>query len=173
MEKIDEYILKHMNNEVEKKGKNPTLWLLLTVIGVAIIVVSFSKSLSDSLQTFLLTVGSAAAAVGAVLSVLCITKTMWVYQYLPTGKSIKMRSIYLSIDDYKQLKTALADHRYAELGKLQPQVSTNMGAQLAGTTDGKFALLQGGRYDVGHFEPETEVFRLDGAESAAVQSWIK
>jgi len=170
---IDEYISEQMGSEVAKKGKNPILWLLLTVVGVAVIVVSFSDSLSDSVQTLLLTIGSIMAAVGAVVSVLCITKTMWVYTYLPTGSRIATKTVYLALDDYKRFKEMVSNSSYGDLGELHPQVSTNMGVELARSADGRLVLLQAGRYDVGHFEPETEVVRLEGDGASSVQAWFK
>ena len=77
IQSIDEYIATQMDGKLVRKGKNPLLWIVLALVGIALIVVCFSVRLDDSLQTLLLTLGAIATLVGIVLSALCLSKTLW------------------------------------------------------------------------------------------------
>lgn len=173
IQSIDEYIATQMDGKLVRKGKNPLLWIVLALVGIALIVVCFSVRLDDSLQTLLLTLGAIATLVGIVLSALCLSKTLWTYCYLPTHSWVKNRTVYLSSADYGVCREALANQHFDAIGKLQPQVSTNLGIKLLWSTDGAIALMQAGRFDIGPFEPETEVVRIEGADIGKLQSLLK
>lgn len=162
---INEYIATQMSGEMERKGKSPMLWIILTLIGVAAIVACFARGLSDSMQTLLLTVGVIALGVGVVFSVLCFTKTLWHYKYLPTGSPVSIKTVYLNTDDYRRCREALAENRHDILNTLTPQISTNSGVTVVRSRDAALVLLQAGRYDTGVFEPESPVVRLQADEA--------
>lgn len=172
IQNIDEYISGHMADKVVRKGKSPLIWILLTAIGVAALAASFTQGLTDSVQMLLLTIGVTAVLVGGVLTVLCLSKALWFYQYVPTGSRMRKKLIYLSAEDYAKGCETLTEGNYSRLGNLQPQVSSLLVLEAAWSSDGAFVLLQAGRHDSGRLLPETAVVRLEGADSSAAMSWL-
>lgn len=170
---IDEYVATEMGDKITRKAKSPFLGLLILAVGAALLVLLRMEVMPDALMATCLTLGIIGLGVGLVLTAMCLTKAMWHYVYLPTRSAMRRRKCYLSLTDYQHCLEAISENRTSALATLQAVTSTNSALDLLYSRDHAVALLQAGRYDTGHFEPETPVVRLVGTEVASIQLLCK
>ena len=161
---IDEYIQTRLADKVVRRANSPLVPLLITAVGVVLLVAAFAGSLSDSLQTALLTVGFLTAAVGVVWAALCLGRSLWHYHYLPTKSSMRRRRIYLSEDDYRRAVELLRSGSVGGLASLTPVTTSNGVLMAVVSRDGALSLLQAGRLESSGFEPATDVFEASGGD---------
>lgn len=173
MKTINEYIASEMGGKIVKHAKSPVTGLLVLAAGVALLVLMRTMAMVDSLQALVLTVGVLATGVGIVLTAMCLTGAMSHYRYEPTHSTMRERKVYLGASDFQLCRDALMGGDLAVVGKVVPVNSTNAALHLLYSRDHAVALLQAGRFDTGHFEPETEVRVLTGTEVAAIESLCK
>lgn len=167
---IDEYVATEMGDKVTRKATSPLLGILILGAGIGIIVLLCAMPMNDALQAACLTFGIIGSALGIIITGMCLTKTLWHYVYTPTHSRMKQRKCYLGVADYQHCLEAISDNRIAALGTLLPVTSSNSALSLLYSRDHAIALLQAGRYDSGHFEPETPVLRLAGQEVTHIQT---
>ena len=167
---IEEYIATEMVGKIERKKNFPLLGLVLLAAGVAMLVLMAGIQNADSLQTFLLTAGMICVAVGFLLTAMGLSGALFHYRYAATGSRIKERKVYLSLEDYRTAYDALTTGTAGDLASVKPVVSSNCALRVLRSKDGSIALVQGGRYDTGHFEVETPVKVLVGTEVAAIEA---
>lgn len=170
---IDEYVASEMGDKIGRKAKSPLLGMLILAVGAALLVLLRTEVMPDALMATCLTLGIIALGVGLVLTAMCLTKAMWHYVYRPTRSAMRRRKRYLSLADYQHCLEAIGENRIESLATLLPVTSSNSALDLLYSRDHAIALLQAGRYDTGHFEPETPVVRLVGTEVATIQSLCK
>lgn len=170
---INEYVATEMGGKIEKRAKSPLLGLLLMVVGIALLVLMRKGGLSDSMQALTMTLGVLTLAVGVLLAAMCFSKALWHYIYMPTHSRMKSRKVYLAEVDFQKCCNAFDTKEFSALGKLQPVNTSNAAIEMVYSVDHAVALLQVGRYDTGHFEPETPVACLLGTEVAAIQLLCK
>lgn len=161
---IDEYVATVMGDEVKCKAQSPLLGLLILAVGIGMLVLLRTQTMGDALMTSCLTVGIIALAVGIVITAMCLTKAIWHYVYKPTGSRMKWRKCYLVGDDYRRCVDAINAGDAKSLATLMPDTNSNSALRILYSRDRAIALLQAGRDDSGHFEPETPVLRLTGSD---------
>ena len=167
---IEEHIATEMGGKIERKKNFPLLGLVLLAAGVAMLVLMAGIQNADSLQTFLLTAGMICTALGLLFTLMALSGALFHYRYAATGSRIKERKIYLSPEDYRTAYDALTTGATGDLASVKPVVSSNSALRVLRSKDGSIALVQGGRYDTGHFEAETPVKVLVGTEAAATEA---
>lgn len=167
---IEEYIATEMGGKIDRKKNFPLLGLILLAVGAVMLVLMAGIHNADSLQTFLLTAGMICVAVGFLLTAMGLSGAMFHYRYIATGSNMKERKVYLSIDDYHTACDALTASNPAALASMKPVVSSNSALRVLRSKDSSIALVQGGRYDTGHFDAETPVKVLVGTEVAAIEA---
>lgn len=170
---IEEFIIKEMDGKIQRKSQSPWPPIAIMLAGVALFVFIEHYPMHDSLLMLLLTASVTAMAVGIVFIVLSLTGTMSHYVYTPTRSKIKLRRLYLTSDDYNHCREALEQNTITELQSLQPVVSSNAALRIVFSRDLQVALLQAGRYDTGHFAPETAVRVLFGTEVDEIKGLCK
>lgn len=173
MTTINEYIATELKGKIISKKKSPLLGLLLLLAGVGLLVLQGVVALTDTLQTVLLTMGVLCGLVGLALTVVALGGGMRQYVYQPTGSRLTERKVYLSVGDYATAAKALDGGDLHLLSTLHPEVSSNSALHLLRSKDGAIALVQGGRYDTGHFEADTRVVCLFGTEVAVLDMLCK
>ena len=166
---IEGYIAAEMDGKIVRKRNSPVTGLLLLAIGAGLLVLLFKAHLGDSLQTASLTVCAVCTAVGLLLTAMNVSGALWHYQYVPTHSRMTDRKVYLSVADYQQCTDAIGSNNAKALSTLMAVVSSNSAVRIVRSRDGAVALLQAGRYDTGHFEPETAVMLLTGTDVAAIE----
>lgn len=167
---IEEYIATEMGGKIDRKKNFPLLGLVLLAAGVAMLVLMAGIQNADSLQTFLLTAGMICVAVGFLLTAMGLSGALFHYRYAATGSRMKERKIYLNPEDYRTAHDALTTGTPSDLATVNPVVSSNCALRVLRSKDGSIALVQGGRFDTGHFEAETPVKVLVGTEVAAIEA---
>lgn len=167
---IEEYIATEMVGKIERKKNFPLLGLVLLAAGVAMLMLMAGIKNADSLQTFLLTAGMICVAVWFLLTAMGLSGALFHYRYAATGSRIKEHKVYLSPEDYRVAYDALTTGATGDLATVKPVVSSNCALRVLRSKDGSIALVQGGRYDTGHFEAETPVKVLVGTEVAAIEA---
>lgn len=167
---IDEYIAAEMGGKIERKKNFPLLGLVLLAAGVAMLVLMAGIQNADSLQTLLLTAGMICTALGLLFTLMALSGALFYYRYAATGSRIKERKVYLSPEDYRVAYDALTTAATGDLASVKPVVSSNCALRVLRSKDGSIALVQGGRYDTGHFEVETPVKVFVGTEVAAIEA---
>lgn len=170
---IDEYVATVMGDKIERKAKSPLLGLLILAVGIFLLVMLRTQKMDDTLMATCLTVGIIALGVGIIITAMCLTGAISHYVYKPTHSSIKQRKCYLSLDDYKLCLEAIGRNNLAALGALHPVNSSNGALNILYSRDHAIALLQAIRDNSGHFEPETPVIQLTGAEVTHIQALCK
>jgi hypothetical protein len=173
MNTIEQYIETEMVDKMKRKSNSPIPNILVLACGIALLVLIHNVSMSDSLTATCLTLGILGTAVGIVLLAMSLSGTLTHYVYLPTGSRMKKRKLYLGLDDYHLAVEAIGSANYKSMSTLQSTNSSNGALQLLYSRDGAIVLMQAGRYDTGHFEPETPVACLTGAETATIQHLCK
>lgn len=167
---IDQYIAAEMSGKIVKKANSPFAGVLTLVAGIALLMLMRLGHMGDSLQALVLTLGVLGTAVGLVLTAMTLSRALWHYHYVPTGKRMRDRKVYLGLDDYKRAADALSDGGLETLASLHPVTSSNAALRVLMSADSAMALVQAGRYDTGHFAPETPVRAVVGTEIAAVEA---
>lgn len=170
---INEYVAAEMGDKIVRKAKSPLLGLLLLGVGIGLVVLLSAVQMGDALQAACLTFSIIGSALGIILTAMCLTKTLWRYVYLPTRSKMRQCTCYLSNTDYQITLEAIRDKRLNLLASLPPVVSSNSALSILYSHDHAVALLQAGRYDSGHFEPETPVVCLTGTEVTHIQALCK
>lgn len=173
MKTIEQYIETEMSGKITRKKNSPLPSMLVLVIGVGLLVLLRTATMSDTLTTSCLTIGIICTALGLVLTAMNITGAMSHYVYLPTHSSMHEKKVYVSTEDYSLVVDAIENRNQRSLALLRPVVSSNSALRILASRDGDCALLQAGRYDTGHFEPETEVCLLTGTSAAAIQYLVR
>jgi hypothetical protein len=170
---IEEHIATEMGGKIERKKNFPLLGLVLLAAGVAMLVLMAGIQNADSLQTLLLTAGMICTALGLLFTLMALSGALFHYRYAATGSRIKERKVYLNPEDYRTAYDALTTDATGDLASVKPVVSSNSALRVLRSKDGSIALVQGGRYDTGHFEAETPVKVLVGTEVAATEALCK
>ena len=173
MQTIEQFIEAEMAGKIARKKNSPLPYLLVLAIGVGLLVLLRTVPLSDPLTATCLTFALVSLALGLILTAMSFSGAMSHYVYLPTGSRMKEKKVYVSIDDYKELAAAFAEGDMQKLKGIQPVVSSNSALNVVASRDGACALVQGGRYDTGHFEAETPVVCLSGTDVAAIRMICK
>lgn len=159
---INEYVATQMSDKIARKAMSPLLGILILAIGITMLVMLRTLPMDDVLMSTCLTLGIIALCVGIVLTALCLTKTLWHYVYFPTHSRMKQCKYYLSNTDYQITLEAIRDKKLNLLASLPPIVSSNSALDILYSRDLSIALVQAGRYDSGHFEPETAPMQVSG-----------
>ncbi|MBR3783243.1 MAG: hypothetical protein IKJ78_02085 [Bacteroidales bacterium] len=167
---IDEYIAAEMGGKIVRKRNSPMAHIAVLAIGVVLLVLLHSTHAADSVQAMMLTAGIICLVVGLVLTAMNLSGAMWHYKYIATGSRMKEYKVYLSPEDYRVAYDALTTGATGDLATVKPVVSSNSALRVLHSKDGSIALVQGGRYDTGHFEAETPVKVLVGTEVAAIEA---
>ena len=173
METIDQYIISKMQGKIERRANSPFWGIILFVAGIALVVLAFVIKMGDSVQTALLSVGVMSTLVGAIIAVLCVTKSLWHYHYLPSNSAMMQCRNYLSASDYQLAVDALRQGRLEALSAIHPVTSSNSVLHIVASKDGALALVQAGRLDSGEMEPGTEVITLSGTELPMLADLLK
>ncbi|MBQ9864665.1 MAG: hypothetical protein IJM33_04930 [Bacteroidales bacterium] len=169
---LNEYITTQMNGKIERRGNSPLAPIIITILGAALLLAAYTLHTSDTLQTTLLTLGFISAAVGVVWAVLCVTKTLWHYYYLPTASPMHDKTLYLSTEDFQFCTEALEKGDIKLLKTLSPVVSSNAVLRIVYSCDHSIALLQTGRMDTSRLETSSPVVTLMGEDLSAILSLI-
>ncbi|MBQ6068384.1 MAG: hypothetical protein IJK84_02680 [Bacteroidales bacterium] len=169
---LNEYITTQINGKIERRGNSPLTPIIITILGAALLIAAYTLHTSDTLQTTLLTLGFIFAAVGVVWTVLCVTKTLWHYYYLPTSSPMHDKTLYLSTEDFNYCTEALEKGDIKLLKTLSPVVSSNTVLRIIYSHDRSIALLQTGRMDTSRIEASSPVVTLMGEDLAVISSLI-
>lgn len=161
---IEQYIAAEMDGKIVRKSNSPLLGILVLAVGIGLLVLMRTTALPDSVMALCLTFGLIGIVVGLVLTGICLTGAMSHYVYLPSGSRMKDKKIYLGADEYRYCLDAFATGEMKRLSTLIPVVSSNSVLRVLAANDKSIALVQAGRYDTGHLEPETDVVFLQGAD---------
>ena len=170
---IDEYIATEMGDKIKRKAQSPLLGLLVMAVGIGLLVLLRTQTMGDALMTSCLTVGILSLAVGIVITAMCLTKAIWHYVYKPTHSRMRWRKCYLGGDDYHRCVDAINAGDTKVLATLMPDSNSNSSLRILYSSDHALALLQAGRDDSGHFEPETPVICLAGTDVTRIQALCK
>lgn len=173
MNTIEHFIEAEMVGKIKRKSNSPIPNLMVLACGIVLLILLHKVPMSDSMTATCLTLGLIGTAVGLVLTAMSLSGSLTHYVYLPTGSRMKKRIVYLDLDDYHLAVEAIASGNYKSLSTLQVTNTSNGALQLLYSRDEAIALMQAGRYDTGHFEPETPVACLTGAETATIQHLCK
>lgn len=173
MKTIEQYIESEMSGKIIRKKNSPLPSLLVLAIGVGLLVLIRSMSLSSSLMVACLTLGIICTAVGLILTAMSLTGAMSHFVYLPTGSSMGEKKVYVSIGDYTNVVDAIAGCNLQTLATIRPVVSSNSALRILSSRDGECVLVQAIRDQSGHFEPETDVLTLTGTAALAVAHLLK
>lgn len=168
MKTIDEHIASEMQDSVSRRGNSPLSPIVFFAAGVVALCVAYSAHLDDSLQTALLSIGFIIAVFGLIWAILCFSKILWHYYYIPSKCKMKRQVIYLSADDFRRCSDALNANDISALAALHPVVSSNGELQTLVAADKSFALLQLGRQESSSFEPASPVVALKGYDVSLI-----
>ena len=166
---LEEYVATNMSDKITKKAKTPIMGLLILAASIALLVLTRMAKMSDSLQMLVLTIGIIALAVGIVLTAMCLTKTLWYYQYRPTKSKMKLRKHYLGSEDYAHCVEALSANNAESLSQIKPITTSNGSLSVLYSRDLSIALLQACHCDTNHIEAETPVVTLSGNELSSIR----
>lgn len=170
---IDQYVASAMGDQIIRRAKSPLMGFTILAAGLALLALMHNVPMADSLQAFCLTVGVLALGVGVVLAAMCLTKALWHYHYRPSNCRMHLKKLYLDTGDYRRCLDALGAGSTADLARLRPIGTSNAQLQILYSRDHSLALLQAGRLETGHFEPDTPVVQLSGQEFAALKELCK
>ena len=170
---IDEYIATEMAGKIESRRKSPVMPLVVLALGVALLVLMRAGSLADSMQMLVLTLGVLTLAVGIVLTAMSFSGAMRFYRYEPTRSRMTNRKVYVGSGDYGKAVDAIQKDDKDGLDNLRPDTNSNGAIHLVRSRDGAIALLQAGRFDSGHFEPDTPVMCLTANDVTHISSLCK
>lgn len=173
MKTIEQYIESEMSGKITRKKNSPVPSILVLAIGVGLLFLIRSVSLSDSLMVASLTIGIICTAVGLILTAMSLTGAMSHFVYLPTHSRMKEKKVYVSGDDYKDIVDAIVNCNLQSLATIRPVVSSNSAVRILASCDGECALIQAIRDQSGHFEPETDVRMLLANATSAVAHLLK
>ena len=173
MNTIEQYIEAEMSGKITRKKNSPLPSLLVLAVGIGLLVLLRTTQLDDTLMTTCLTFGIICTALGLILTAMSLSGAMSHYVYLPTRSRMREKKVYVSGGDYKDVVDALAEGNLRSLATLRPVVSSNSALRILASSDGDCAMVQAGRYDTGHFEPETEVRLFSGPAAAAIHHLVK
>ena len=170
---IDQYVASAMGDQITRRAKSPLMGFTILAAGLALLALMHNVPMADSLQAFCLTVGVLALGVGVVLAAMCLTKALWHYHCRPSNCRMHLKKLYLDTGDYRRCLDALDAGSTADLAALRPIGTSNAQLQILYSRDHSLALLQAGRLETGHFEPDTPVVQLSGPEFAALKELCK
>lgn len=170
---IDEYITAVMGEDVTRKAKSPLLGLFIMAVGIGLLVLLRTQTMGDALMTSCLAIGMLLLGVGIVIAAMCFTKAIWHYVYKPTHCRMKWRKCYLGADDFRRCVEAINSGESKNLATLVPDTNSNSALRILYSRDHAVALLQAGRDDSGHFEPETPVLQLSGKDVTWIHALCK
>lgn len=169
---INEYINTHLNDKIQRRGNAPLVPIAIALVGIAANVLALTANVSDIIQTTLLTVGFILAATGLIWTVLCFSKVLWHYEYLPTSSTMHDKNIYLSPDDY-HLCTDMLENGYTDLlNTLIPVISSNTVLHIVYSSDRSIALLQTGRLETSRIETSSPVVVLTGDSAKKINTLL-
>ena len=170
---IDEYISSEMEGKIKKQANSPLPGIALLVLGIGLLLSLPRVGGNDNVQALLLTLGILMAAVGLVLTVMCFTRALWHYSYVPTGSSMKSHRVYLNGTHYALLLEALRSGDLKALAGIEPVNSSNLAVRIVDSSDGEVALLQAGNCASGPFVPESPVVVLSREDRKIIDSLCK
>lgn len=170
---IDEYIAAEMGGKIVRKRNSPMAHIAVLALGVVLLVLLHNTHAADSVQAMMLTAGIICLVVGLVLTAMNLSGAMWHYKYIATGSRMKDKKIYLGQNDYSKALSVLDGGDKSQLSDVLPVVSSNCALRVLRSKDDSIALVQGGRYDTGHFEVETPVVSFVGTEVAVIDALCK
>lgn len=173
MKTIEQYIEAEMNGKITRKKNSPLPSILVLACGIGLMVLLRTVGMGDTLGATCLTLGLITTAVGIVLTAMSLTGAMSHFVYLPTRSRMCDKKVYISSDDCKLFSDALAQGDVKQLKTITRCTNSNSLLRIVASRDGACALVQAGRNDTGHFEPDTDVHLLSGAETIAIQNLIK
>lgn len=158
------YISTQMNGKIERRGNSLLIPAITTATGIVVLCLAFTAHLSDIIQTTLLTIGFILVPAGLIWVVLCLSKTLWHYYYLPTSSPMQSKTLYLSAEEFHNCNEMLENGNIKELKTLSLIPSSNVALCIIYSRDHSIALLQAGRMDTSRLEPTSPVVTLTGAD---------
>ena len=162
-----------MTGKIERRGNSPLIPIITAVVGIVILILAYTRHLSETLQTTLLTIGFIATATGLVWAVLCLSKTLWHYYYLPSSSPMRDKTLYLSTEDFRFCTEMLEKGTINTLKTLCPIPSSNSVLHIVYSRDHSIALLQTGRMETSRLEPSSPVVTLTGIEVETLASLLR
>ena len=170
---LNEYITTQMTGKIERRGNSPLIPIITAVAGIAILILAFTSHPSETIQTTLLTIGFIATATGLIWSILCLSKTLWHYYYLPSSSPMRDKTLYLSPEDFRFCTEMLEKGTTDTLKTLCPVPSSNSVLRIVYSRDHSIALLQTGRMETSNLEPSSPIVTLTGIEVETLASLLR
>ena len=161
-----------MTGQIKRRGNSPLASIITTIIGIAILIITYTTHLNEVIQTTLLTIGTLFAVAGIIWCTLCLTKTLWHYHYLPGNTPMRDKTIYLSTADFRNCTEMLENGNTEALGTLRPTLSSNMVLRIIYSVDLNIALMQTCRMETAQQEPASPVKVLTGEEVRHISTLI-
>ena len=173
MNTIEQYIEIEMSDKIASKRNSPLPSLLVLAVGIALLVLLRAGHMGDTLMTTCLTLGLLSTGAGLFLTGMSISGAMTHFVYLPTRSRMRERKVYVGADDYKVIAQALNDGDFQSLSTIRPIVGANTALRIISSRDGACVLVQAIHDQNGHFEPDSNVHLLAGADVVALQHLMK
>ena len=170
---LNEYITTQMSGKIERRGNSPLVPAITALAGISILILAYTSNTNEVIQTTLLTLGFIFTATGLIWSILCISKTLWHFHYLPTNSPMRDKTLYLSAEDFRYCSEMLESGNTDTLKTLCPVPTSNSVLRIIYSRDKNFALLQTGRMDTSQMEPSSPVVTLTGANVANIASLLR
>lgn len=170
---INEYITTQLSGKIERRGNSPLVPALIAITGITILIMAYSSNPSEVIQTTLLTLGFILAATGLIWSILCLSKTLWHYLYLPTNSPMRNKTLYLSTEDFHYCSEMLESDNISTLKTLCPVPTSNSVLRIVYSRDRSIALLQTCRMETSQMEPSSPVVTITGDNVATIASLLR
>ena len=162
-----------MSSRITRKRNSPLPSLLVLAVGIALLILLRIGQMGDTLMATCLTLGLILTGTGLFLTGMSLSGAMTHLVYLPTRSRMRERKVYVGADDYKVVANALSDGDMLSLPDIRPIVGSNYALRIIASRDGTCALMQAIRDQGGHFEPDSNIRLLTGADTAVLQHLMK
>ncbi len=156
---IDEFVNHPENNHLTQKRKNPAIYLLLAVAGIAMIVLNYAvlDQSQAALASTLLLLGAVAVIWGVAGALFNSRKGNAHQIYLPTGERLKSFKVYYNPSEKGALCQAFESGELGRILKLKPEEGSGVMFEAKATPSGSYLVAQVHEYIPHNYRPATDV----------------
>ena len=176
MKTIEQYIEIERTDEIANKKDLPSS-LSVLALGIGMWVLLCVANMDDGLTGACLFIALTCTVAGIILTGMSFSGVLSHYVYLPTRSRMYEKKVYINNIDYSQVVEALSNGGNSDIKSivklLWPLANSSHAIRILASRDKACALVQAGRNNTGHFEPETDVRMLTCSEVMAIQSLLK
>ena len=172
-ESLEEKIQNMNDEKIIKTKKNPVQAILITLVGVALLVVGIIAINNEMLSMLLNAVGVCLIIFSVILIVINTGKNAFDYVYESTGKKMKKYKVYLNEQDTHIMVSCINNNDFKKINQLKKNMDTGHMLECLGTDDAQIFLCQLMEYVPHQYVSSSPVVILHDENAKAMLDLVK